>query len=354
MYKLALIGFGVVGQGFLELLEKKEDILKEKYQLGFKVVAISDAKKGSVFSSQGIDYREALIWAKEGRNLNNFPGERNGLNALDTIEICDADILFEATWTEIKTAEPALTHIRKALEKGMHVVTTNKGPLARYGKELIKEAESRGLFLRYEGTVMSGTPLLNLIRECLAGCEIQEIRGILNGTTNFILTEMLEGQSYEQALRIAQEQGYAEAIPDADVLGWDALAKVCILANTIFGASLPPDPEKLACRGITQITEEDIAKAKREGMTWKLIAKVWREENGEVQVRVWPEKIALSDPLALVTGARNGIVIKTDALGEISVTGFGAGRIPTGYAMLVDFIDIHKNLTRRKDEKSKF
>jgi homoserine dehydrogenase len=347
MYKLALIGFGVVGQGFLELLEKKERILKEKYQLEFKVVAISDAQKGSVFSSQGINIKEALIWAKEGKNLNSFPGEENGLDALSTIERCGADILFEATWTDIKTAEPALTHIRKALEKGMHVVTTNKGPLARYGKELIEEAESRGLILRYEGTVMSGTPLINLIRECLAGCEIQEMRGILNGTTNFILTKMSEGQSYDQALKMAQEQGYAEAIPDADVLGWDALAKVCILANTVFGASLMPDPEKLSCKGITEIRKEDIQEAKKEGMTWKLIARVWKEDNGQVQVKVWPEKIPLADPLAGVTGVLNALSIKTDALSEITITGFGAGRIPTGYAMLIDFIDIHKNLSRR-------
>ncbi|MCR4433403.1 MAG: homoserine dehydrogenase [bacterium] len=346
MYKLALIGFGVVGQGFLELLSEKEDILRKNYQLEFQVVAISDAQKGSVFSGQGIDFRKALEWVKAGKSLNDLPGEKNGMDALSTIESCGADILFEATWTDIKTGEPALSHIRKALEKGMHVVTTNKGPLARYGKQLIEEAESRGLILRYEGTVMSGTPLLNLIRECLAGCEILEARGILNGTTNFILTKMSEGQSYEEALKTAQKLGYAEAVPDADVLGWDALAKVCILANTVFGASIIPDPEKLPCKGITGIRKEDIENAKREDQIWKLIARVYRE-NGAVKVRVWPEKIPLTDPLAGVTGAKNALTIKTDALEEITIAGFGAGRTPTGYAMLIDFIDIHKNLRRR-------
>jgi len=346
MYKLALVGFGVVGQGFCQLLHQKEELLKKNYGLEFKAVAISDAQKGSVLDSRGIDLEKALKWVKEGKSLNDFPGETHGLDAATTIDQCRADILFEATWTDIKMAEPALTHIRKAFAKGMHVVTTNKGPLARFGRQLLEEAKSRGLILRYEGTVMSGTPILNLIRECLAGCEIQEARGILNGTTNFILTKMAEGCSYPEALKNAQELGYAEAVPDADVLGWDALAKVCILANTIFGASILPDPNKLPCKGIAEITKEDIEKAKSEGKVWKLIGRVYLQE-GSVEVKVAPEKIPTSDPLAAVAGAKNALTLKTDCLDEITITGFGAGRIPTGFAMLVDFIDIHKNLRRR-------
>ncbi len=341
MRKLALIGFGTVGQGFVELLSRKRAELARKYDLTYKLVAIADTLKGSVLSTEGIDPDEVLDWVKAGQSLNEFPGEKNGLDALSTIDFSGAEILFEASWTDIKTAEPATSHIKKALEKGMHVATTNKGPLALYGRELLDLARSKGLILRYEGTVMSGTPLLNLIRECLAGCEIFEVRGILNGTTNFILTKMAEGESYEKALKTAQELGYAEAVPDADVLGWDALAKVAILANTVFGGSVRPDPEKLPCEGITKITSADVAKAKEEGMVYKLIGRVCKED-GQVKVSVGPMKISMNDPLAAIMGAKNALTIKTDTLDEVTVSGFGAGRIPTGFAMLIDLISIHQ------------
>lgn len=349
MYKLALIGFGVVGQGFCQLLSSKEGLLKEKFHLEYKVVAISDNQKGSVYSREGIDLRKALEWVKKGKSLNQFPGDMNGWDALTTIENSEADILFEATWTDIRTGEPALSHIKKALEKGMNVVTTNKGPISLFGNQLIKEAREKGLLIRFEGTVMSGTPLLNLIRECLAGSEILEIRGILNGTTNFILTQMSDGKPYEEALKKAQELGFAEAIPDSDVLGWDALAKACILANTVFGASLKPDPQELPCQGINNVTLEDIEQAKKEGAVIKLIARIFRESE-TVKVKVSPEKIPQSDPLAGIKGAKNALTIKTDVLDEVTITGYGAGKTPTGFAMLTDFIDIHKKLSRRGNE----
>lgn len=349
MYKLALVGFGVVGQGFCELLSSKKNFLKKNFNLDYRVVAISDSQKGSVFSRGGIDLSKALEWVKGGRSLDEFPGDENGWGALTTIERSGGDILFEATWTDIRTGEPGLSHIRKALEKGMHVVTTNKGPIALFGNQLQRDAEEKGLFLRFEGTVMSGTPLLNLIRECLAGCQIQEIRGIVNGTTNFILTQMFEGKSYAEALKTAQELGYAEAVPDADVLGWDALAKACILANTVFGAQIKPDPDKLPCQGIDKVSLKDIEQAKSEGMVIKLIARVFIE-NGEVRVKVSPERIPLSDPLSGIKGAKNALTIKTDALDEITISGYGAGKTPTGFAMLVDFLDIHKKLSRRGNE----
>lgn len=340
MYKLALIGFGVVGQGFAELLRDKEGALREAYGLEFKVVAVCDAQRGSVLNRQGLDLRELLTWAGEGKNLDQFPGEKHGLSALETIEAAGAEILFEATWTDIKTGEPGTSHIRKALSQGMHVVTTNKGPMALFAKELLQDAESRGLLLRFEGTVMSGTPVLNLLRYSLAGCRIEEVQGILNGTTNYILTQMAEGDSYEDALKAAQQLGYAEAVPDADVLGWDALAKVCILANTVFGAAIRPDPNVLPCVGITGISVEDVAHAKKAGKVYKLIGRVWREGN-EVRVSVGPRELDQEDPLAGVNGAQNALKITTDVLGEVTIRGFGAGKIPTGYSMLVDFLDIH-------------
>jgi homoserine dehydrogenase len=223
------------------------------------------------------------------------------------------------------------------MEQGMHVVTTNKGPVALSYQELDRLAAEKDVRFLFEGTVMSGTPLINFIRENLAGCDIREIKGILNGTTNYILTRMEEGLSYEEALKKAQELGYAEAVPDADVLGWDALAKVTILAKYVFGAEAKP--LDYPCEGITGITAALIAEAKTRDRRFKLIGKVWRDGN-IVKASVAPEELDLAHPLASVLGATNAVTITTDALGDVTVVGPGAGKEATGYSMLVDLIAI--------------
>jgi homoserine dehydrogenase len=253
----------------------------------------------------------------------------------------EADAMIEVTYTDIESGQPATDHIRAALERGLHVTTTNKGPVALHSNELIELARGHGVQFLYEGTVMAGTPLLNLIRETLAGAEITEMQGILNGTTNFILTQMEAGMNYQAALAQAQELGYAEAVPDADVLGWDALAKVTILANVVFGASLRPDDSP--CQGITQITPEDISAAAAEGSRYKLVGRV-RRDGQEVTASVGPQLVELSHPLAGVGGATNAMTITTDSLGEVTVVGPGAGRRETGFALLNDLISIKRRI----------
>jgi homoserine dehydrogenase len=334
-----------VGQGFAELLVQKKEELKELHGLEFKVSAIADTLKGSVLDSKGLDLEAVLAWVKEGKNLNDFPAGTKGLDALTTIRDSGADIVFEATYTDIKTAEPATGHLKAALQQGRHVVTTNKGPLALHYKELAELAKRERRLLMFEGTVMAGSPVFNLMRSGLPGTRITEIKGILNGTTNYILTRMEEGLSYEDALKKAQELGYAEAVPDADVLGWDALAKVCILAATVFGESVKPDPAALPCEGIIQITSEDIQKAKKEGKRYKLIGCA-RKEGEKVSVSVGPQALPLSDPLTGVMGGTNALTYVNDALNAVTLVGPGAGRKETGYAMLNDFINIHL-MTRR-------
>lgn len=334
--KLLLIGFGTVGQGLAELLLDKEKLLKDKYGLAVTVVGISDMLKGSVYSEDGIDLAKALKLAKGGESINSLPGAFEG-DALAMIKQAKADMMVEATYTDIKTGEPATSHIRVALENGMHVTTTNKGPTALFMYELEQLAARKGIKFLYEGTVMSGTPMLNLARETLAGCHITEAKGILNGTTNYILTRMEEGLTYEVALAKAQELGYAEAVPDADVLGWDALAKVTIIANAIFGKQ--STPEDFPCKGITEITADAIAEAKKRGKRFKLIGKVWREGDG-VKASVGPEEVDLGHPLAGIMGATNAVTFVTDILGEVTVVGPGAGRAETGYSALVDIIHV--------------
>lgn len=335
--RLLFVGFGVVGQGLAELLIDRKAQLSEEYGLDWKVVGIADTLKGCCAHPDGIDLQDALARAGRGESLSTCPrGGREG-DALALIREVDADVMLEATYTDIKTAEPATSHMRSALERGMHVVTTNKGPLALHYRELAAMAMEHGRKFLFEGTVMAGTPLLNLRRECLAGSGIQAVQGILNGTTNYILTRMEEGLAYQDALAKAQQLGYAEAVPDADVLGWDALAKVTILANVVFGANLKPDDSP--CRGITEISLDDIAHARAEGKRYKLIGKVWRE-GAQVRAEVAPQLVAVTHPLAGVSGPTNAMTFTTDALGEVTVVGPGAGKRATGYAMLNDLLHI--------------
>ena len=333
--RLLFIGFGTVVQGLSELILKKETELKQEYGLDLKVVGIADMLKGSVYAPEGIDLKKALEAVKNG-DLKQLPNQFDG-DALAMINVADADMMVEATYTDIKTGEPATSHIRAALAKGMHVTTTNKGPVALFLRELSKLADANGVKFLYEGSVISGTPLLNLIRETLAGSHITEIKGILNGTTNYILSEMEEGQQYEAVLKKAQELGYAEAVPDADVLGWDALAKVTILANAVFGVDVKPDA--FSCKGITEISSEAIAEAKANGKRFKLIGSLKRDGDGVVG-SVEPVQMDLSHPLAGVMGATNAVTITTDTLGDITIVGPGAGRIETGYSVLIDIIHV--------------
>lgn len=341
--RLLFIGFGTVGQGLAELLLEKKEKLAKEFGLAWKTVGILDKQLGNVVNPEGLDLQEALTAAQNQKSLEGIKGEKVPRKATELISEIDTDVLIEVTYTDIKTGEPATTHIRQALENGVHVVTTNKGPVALFYEELIDIARANKVHFLFEGTVMSGTPVLNLFRETLAGCEFQEIKGILNGTTNYILTRMEEGLSYEEALKKAQEFGYAEAVPDVDVLGWDALAKVTILAKVVFGSRAKPFD--FPCEGITSITSSAVVDALSRGKRFKLIGRIWRERN-MVKAEVAPEEIDINHPLGSVMGATNALTILTDALGEITVVGPGAGRKETGYSLLNDLIKIARNQSR--------
>ena len=331
-HRVVLIGFGVVGQSVADILVRKGADLRA-HGLECEVVAICDRRWGAAYDAGGLDLTARLRKVAEGRR---FAGDR-GWDAATTIAEADATAMFEMTYTDLETGEPAASHCRAALERGMHVVTSNKGPPALALRQLREEADRHGVRFLFEGAVLSGTPLFNLAEGCLAGNEIEAISGILNGTCNYILCEMEAGTSYEAALSQAQAKGYAESKPDADVNGADALAKVVILANALMGGALTPD--EVPCEGIAGITPADIARARAEDSRYKLIGSVIRQD-GAVLGRVEPRPIPLSDPLAGVSGAMNALTLKTDLLGEITIAGPGAGRTPTGYALLIDLMRV--------------
>ncbi|MYD09600.1 MAG: homoserine dehydrogenase [Chloroflexi bacterium] len=336
--KLLLIGFGVVGQGLAEILRDKGAQLEQAHGFSATIVGVVTASKGSLYRADGLDIA-ALLAAAQSGCFDAYPeqaGLRRRLPAGEMIAAGSADVLVEMSPTNLESAQPALAICHQALDAGLHLALANKGPVALDYANLRDKARAKGLQLRYEATVMAGTPTMQLAEEALAGCEIRSARGILNGTTNYMLTQMEGGLSYAEALAQAQALGYAEADPSGDVEGWDAAGKVLILANALFGSSLAM--ADLDVSGITQISAADIAAAAAAGERYKLIAQA-TPAGGAVKAR----RLPLSDPLASVSGSTNAITLETDLLGDVTLIGAGAGKLETGSAILSDLLAIQRN-----------
>jgi len=338
--KIALIGFGTVGQGLCEILIQKKKELRKKYNYDFNIVSISDFKYGTINNSKGLDLKKILDDLKKNgcftKNLVDW-------DAIKMIKKTNAKVICELAFTNLTDGQPAIKHCKTAFKSKKHVVTSNKGPAALAYRELTKLAEKNGVKFMIEGTVMSGTPVLNLVNGPLAGNKITSAKGILNGTTNYILTKMEEGKNYEEALAEAQKLGYAEADPAGDVEGYDARAKVTILAYVLMNLNL--NINDVSCEGITKIKSEDIAKAKTQNSRWKLIGSV-EMKDGKVSASVKPEMIPLTHPLAGVMGSTNAVTFTTDLMGDVTIIGKGAGRIETGFSILSDLLAIH-NLKKK-------
>jgi homoserine dehydrogenase len=341
-HRLALIGFGTVGQGLAEILLDKGDDLAQRYGVRFEITAISDLLKGNLYLPAGLDLEVLLQTVRTSGKLDAYPdspGLIRNWDSLTTIRQSNADTVVEVSWTDVQTGQPAIGHVRAAFESGKNAVLTNKGPVALAYRELADLARKHQVQFRFEGTVMSGTPTLRLAQNALAGCRISQIQGILNGTTNYILTQMEAGQSYAEALADAQRLGYAEADPTADVEGWDAAGKAVILANVLMGGHLAvADVDRT---GISGLTPGDVEAARADSQRYKLIARVWQDpDTGEIRASVRPTRVPVSHPLAGVSEAINACTFTTDLLGDVTLVGPGAGRMETGYAVLGDLLDI--------------
>jgi len=336
--RLALIGFGNVGQGLAEILRDRRKEL-EQFGINPVIVAVSDPIKGSVYDPSGLDPSLLLDTVQNGRTLETLSAPYTGWSAMRTIREAQVDVVVELAYTDLKTGEPAMSHLRETLKRGLTAITTNKGPIALYYEELTKLAESNGGEIRVEGTVMSGTPSLIFGKDHLAAAGITKIEGILNGTTNYILTQMMEGRSYSEALLEAQEKGYAEADPTGDVEGHDAAAKVVILANMLMKESI--SLQDVHVEGIANLTLQDIAKAKEANECIKLIGIVERTSEG-IKAKVCPHWLPLSHPLSAINDATNAIAYTTELLGEVTLVGPGAGRLETGYAIISDLLAIQR------------
>ena len=341
-YRIALIGFGNVGQGLTHIIAERQKELASKFGINLQIIAVSDPIKGSLYDPNGLDPADLLTAIEDSGILEKVPAPQRGWDALKTITNTNADVIAEFSYTDLETGQPATTHIETALKAGKHVITTNKGPVALHYAHLAELARANGVTIGVEGTVMSGTPAVHLGLDMLFAAGIRRIQGILNGTTNYILTRMEAGDSYQDALAEAQKLGYAEADPTGDVEGFDAAGKVVILANLLMDTSLKMSD--IDRQGISKLTSEDIQQASQANECWKLIGSLERDDQDQVSASVKPIRLSRTHPLASVGGATNAITFTTDLLGDVTLIGPGAGRLETGYALLVDLLAIHRSL----------
>ncbi len=332
--KLLLAGFGTVGSGVAKALDSKKDAIKSKLGGNLSVVGICTSK-GTIIDEKGIDLPLAYSLAQEKKlyTHRNFDPNTSSEKAVKTLEY---DCLVETTPTNIDHGEPGATLVRTALRRQKHVVTSNKGPLALNFRELTGLAEKNNVLLKYEATVGGAMPVFNLLEGCMHVNKIEKIYGILNGTTNYILSKMsMESTSYELALAEAQEMGIAEKDPSYDVEGTDAASKLSILSNFVFGNGVTVrDVQKT---GITKISGGTIELAKKNGYIIKLVAYADAE-----RMLVTPRLVPLHHPLA-IDGTLNVIEFHTDMAGKIRVIGEGAGHMQTASAVLGDILDIAKS-----------
>jgi homoserine dehydrogenase len=334
--RIILIGYGVVGQSLTSILLRRRLETVKDYGFNPKVVAIVD-RGGAAINPKGLDLERILALKKQKGTLAADPEFGHPkMSPLDVIESVEAEVMVEATSTNVKNGEPGLSHIKTAFKTGKHVVTTNKGPLALALPALTELADYNRVYLRFSGTVGGGTPVLELAKKCLLGDKIVAIRGILNGTTNYILTEMAEKHvTFQQALDSAQKLGYAETDPSMDIDGIDPACKVVIMANWIMNKKYTL--KDVDVQGIRGVTLQALEKAAKRGNTIKLIGSV--DGNPKVE----PTEISKHDPLC-VSGVLNAVTFVSEFAGEETIIGRGAGGMETASAVLRDLLDIKHNL----------
>jgi len=337
--RIVLVGCGVVGQSLIQLLMHREAELVKNHGFRPRIVAMVD-RKGAAINPKGLDLEEMLrLKLERGAVSASREHGHPDMSALDVIASVEAEALVEATPTNIRDGEPGLSHIKAAFKTGKHVVTTNKGPLALALPALNELADYNKAYLRFSGTVGGGTPVLELAKRCLLGDRIVSIRGILNGTTNYILTEMDEKHvTFQRALEEAQEKGYAEADPSMDVDGIDAACKLVIMAN--WTMNMKVTLKDVDIHGIRNVTPDALEEASKKGCTLKLIASI------DDDLKVMPREISRRDPLN-VGGALNAVTFVSEFAGEETLVGRGAGGIETASAVLRDLLYIKQDLVNR-------
>ena len=332
MTNLILIGFGKVGQSLAEMLELRSTELREDYGVDLKVVAIVD-RGGAAVSKTGIDITDALKVKRPAGSVSAMKDSgKPHLSALEVLEEVDGDIVVEATSTNLENGEPGLTHIKKALSLGRHIVTTNKGPLALSLPYLIDLSCKNKVSLCFSGSVGGAMPILEFAKRCLYGDKIESIRGVLNGTTNYILWRVAEKHvSLSEALKEARELGYTEENILYDLDGLDTACKLVILANSVMNRKV--SLRDVEVKGIREISLQEVLNAKKEGFAVRLIGSI------NERITVSPEKFPVRDPLC-VDSASNAVVFTCTCSGQHLLIGRGAGSKETASSVVRDIVNI--------------
>ena len=333
--RIILCGFGVVAQSFTSLLESRANELYSRYGLKPRIIGVFDSK-GSACDNAGLNLKKLIDVKKKSGSVRGY-NSKSQMTGIEMIKTLDADILIETTASNYKDAEPGMTHIITAMKRKMHVISVNKGPLALAFPSLMELAEFNQVLLRFSGTVGGGTPILDYAKNSLLGEKIVSFQGILNGTTNYILSNMSNGMSFGEALSDAKEKGYVEADESLDLDGLDAAAKLVILANWIMGMKVTM-PDITRC-GIRNVVTEDIKNAELNSSSVKLIASC------EDKLTVSPIEVKNDDPLC-VDGTLNAISFTSEHSGTQTIIGRGAGGIETASSIIRDIIDIRKEISK--------
>ena len=342
--KLCMIGFGNAGREFCRLLLQKQAELRDEYGYNILITDITTKSKGTLCNEKGIDLVRALKDIEaEGKFAADNP-EAVYKDSIQTINESGADVVVELSTLSIKDGQPAITHIENAFASEKHVITANKGPIAWDYKRLKSIAGAHGLQLLYETTVMDGTPIFNLVKETLPGCKVIGFKGILNSTTNFILEEMEEGKSFEEALAEAQRRGFAEAEPSMDIDGWDAAAKTAAIVNAIMGGELTPMTVQRT--GIGHLGQKEIETAKKEGKKIKLLCEGYRE-GGEIKGRVYLKLFDQKDIFSNIDSTSSILSVITDLMGEICILEKNPEIQQTAYGIYSDLITLIRRLEQK-------
>ncbi len=350
--RIALIGYGSVGQAFAAMLERKRAYIEDSFGVSPQITALCTGSRGGIIDENGIDTAKvtASITGAGGGQPEASSGPTPGTAApaqlfdksIDSFAIIDSlcyDVLVELTPINIRTGQPAIDHIRSAMSRGKHVITANKGPIAWAYRELRDLAKEKGIQFFHEAVVMDGIPVFNLAKETLMGCRITEISGILNATTNFILTEMEKGTSYEDAVAEGQRQGFVEADPSMDVDGWDAAAKLTALMNVLMDVEITPmDIDRI---GVGGITKQHLDDAKAKGKRIKLICRGWIEDGKPVGT-VRPTLLDADHIASTMSGTESYVTITTDLMGGVTIKeeAFEPEIDHTAYGVLIDLLRI--------------
>lgn len=335
-FRLALVGFGNVGQALALLLEKKQQVLQKDFGFSTRITGITTGRHGMVIQPEGVDIHAAIQVVRAGGNLTALAGTTPQLSILEFIRTVPADVLFENSPVNHHSGQPALDHLRTALECGMHAITANKGPVV-YGHDVLTRlAQDHKRRFLFESAVMDGAPIFSLFRGPLPAVELKGFHGILNSCTNLLFEMMEGGKTFEEAVDYGRSIGITETDPSADIDGWDAAIKVAALSTVLMGVPLTPD--QVQREGIRGLTPQSISHALQAGERWKLVCSAHRDGNG-ITARVQPQRVKPSSPLYSINGTSSFVQFEMDTLPGLGILESNPGPETTAYGLLADLIN---------------